>query len=181
MTRALMPLADGVEDMEAVITIDVLRRAGWEVVTAGIRPGIVTASRGVRLMPDVELKDVDPASFDALVLPGGSDGTAALCRDIRVLDAARQFTASAKLVGAICAGPLVLDAAGVLDGRKFTCFPGVERRIKSGRWIDGRVVRDGNLVTSQAAGVSFEFALALIEALNPQKAKEVAEGMLVKQ
>jgi 4-methyl-5(b-hydroxyethyl)-thiazole monophosphate biosynthesis len=179
MTRALVPLADGVEEMEAVIAIDTLRRAGWEVTAAGLRPGPVTASRGVRLLPDAQWKDIDPSSFDVLVLPGGGEGTAALCRDARVLGAVKEFMASGRLVGAICAAPLVLDAAGALDGRKFTCYPGIESRIRSGIWAAENVVVDGNLVTSRAAGTSFDFAIALIAARDPARAQSVAEAMLV--
>ncbi len=179
MTRVLVPLANGVEEMEAVIVIDTLRRAGWEVTAAGLRPGPVKASRGMQLIPDAEWSDTDPSSFDVLVLPGGGEGTAALCRDKRVLGAVKEFMAAGRLVGAICAAPLVLDAAGVLDGRKFTCYPGIESGIRNGARADGRVVVDGNLITSRAAGTSFEFALALIEAREPAKAQSVAAGMLV--
>ncbi len=178
MTRVLIPLADGVEEMEAVIAIDTLRRAGWEVTAAGLRPGPVKASRGVQLIPDAEWSGTDPSSFDVLVLPGGGEGAAALCQDARVIGAVKEFMAAGRLVGAICAAPLVLDAAGVLDGRKFTCYPGIESRIRSGARAEGRVVVDGNLVTSRAAGTSFEFALALIETRDPAKAQSVADGML---
>lgn len=181
MIRALIPLAHGVEEMEAVIAIDTFRRAGWEVVSAGIYPGLIIASRGVRLMPDAAWDEIDPTSFDVLVVPGGSEGTAALCRDERVLEAIRHFMQSGKPVGAICAGPLVLQSAGVLAGRKVTCHPRVAPQLTRGTRLDHRVVVDGRLITSQAAGTTFEFALAIIESVDAEKAREVAASMLARK
>lgn len=177
MTRALVPLANGVEEMEAVIIIDTLRRAGWDVVSAGIARGLVTASRGVRLAPDADWSAIDPATFDALVIPGGSDGTAVLCRDERVLAAARDFMANGKTIGAICAGPLVLQSAGVLEGRKFTCYPGID--IAAGTRLDEKVVVDGNIVTSQGPGTAFDFALTLIGLNDKESARKTASAMLL--
>jgi len=176
--RALIPLAMGVEEMEAVILADVLRRAGWNVVLAGLAPGWVTASRGVRLQPDAVWADVAPLDFDILILPGGTEGVAALTADERVLDAVRQFDRHDKWLAAICAAPLVLQAAGILVGRAMTCHPGVKDRITETTRSDSRVVVDRRLVTSQAAGTTFEFALALIRLLeSPETADRVAAGL----
>lgn len=179
MTRALIPLADGVEEIEAVIVIDTLRRAEWDVVAAGIRPGPVTASRGVRLIPDAEWQKIDPASFDALILPGGARGTEELCRDVRVLETIRCLIAAGKIVGAICAAPLVLRSAGVLAGRRATCYPGLAAQLAGAKYLSDRVVVDGNLITSQGPGTAFEFALRLVEMRDPDRAREVASAMLV--
>jgi protein deglycase len=180
MPRAIVPLADGVEEMEAVIIIDVLRRAQWDVVAAGMKPGTVTASRGVVIQPDAGWESVDLASFDALVIPGGKRGTDALRTDTRVLSAVQGFVRGGKLVGAVCAGPLVLQAAGVLHERRITCHPGVRSELCSGELAPARVVVDGNLVTSQGPGTTMEFALMLIRLLSGEKlAASVADGLIL--
>lgn len=178
MPKVLVPLADGVEEMEAVIVIDVLRRAGWEVAGVGLREGPVTASRGVKLVPDRTWSEVEPGSFDVLMLPGGAGGTAALAADVRVLEAVRGFVKAGKHVGAVCAGPLVLQAAGVLAGRRVTCHPAVAGKLTATAWVADRVVVDGKLVTSQGPGTSFEFVLAMVRLVDgPEKAREIAAGM----
>lgn len=179
MTRALVPLADGCEEMEAVIIIDVLRRAKWDVVAAGVTGPVITASRGVSLVPDVAWSDIVPDSFDVLVLPGGGPGTDNLKACHTVLDAVRSFVAKDKLVGAICAGPLVLQAAGVLANRRATCHPSVRDKLVTDS-RDDRVVVDGNLVTSQAPGTAFEFSLTLVRLVDGEAAAEaVAAGLVL--
>jgi len=163
MAKTLVPIADGVEEMEAVIIVDTLRRAGWEVSSAGVEAQIVTASRGVRLVPDVAWEIVKPETFDILVIPGGLDGTRRLCETTSVLDAVRCFRADAKVIAAICAGPLVLQAAGILGGVRVTCHPSVASELTATPRHDHRVVIDQNVITSQAPGTAFEFALAIID------------------
>jgi 4-methyl-5(b-hydroxyethyl)-thiazole monophosphate biosynthesis len=125
MPSALIPLADGVEEMEAVILIDTLRRAEWSVVSAAVQQKTVHASRGVVLVADAMWDDISPDEFDILIIPGGAEGTATLSGTPSVLDAIRMFRDQDKLLAAICAGPLVLQAAGVLDDARITCHPGV--------------------------------------------------------
>lgn len=161
MIKVLIPLAEGVEEMEAVIAIDVLRRAGFTVVTAGLQAGPVTASRGVRLIPDTTLEAVSALDFDALVLPGGK-GVTLLKQDARVLAAVRALHERGRWVCAVCAAPLVLQEAGILGGRRVTCFPGVAGQLTATTRVDERVVVDGTLITSQGAGTSLEFALAIV-------------------
>ncbi len=164
--RALVPLADGVEEMEAVIIIDVLRRAGWNVVTAGIRNGTVIASRKVALVPDTILSDIYTNDLDIIILPGGAQGTKELRADKRIIHTVLQMFKAGKTVAAICAAPLVLQDAGILKGRRATCHPGVKEHFTATEWINERVVIDGNIITSQGPGTAFEFALALVEKTN---------------
>lgn len=180
MARVLVLLADGCEEIEAVTIIDVLRRAQWDVVGAGLKPGPVTASRGVRLVPDTTIDAIDAASFDAIALPGGNGGTQQLMDDARVLKLLREFNAAGKLVAAICAAPKVLHKAGLLSGKFMTCYPGVEREIAGAKHLEQHVVQDGNVVTSRGPGTTLPFALALIERFDgKEKAKKVAGGLLV--
>jgi len=180
MTRALVPLADGVEEMEAVILIDTLRRAGWQVVSAAITGLTVKASRGVHLVADLAWGAADVDGFDVLALPGGAEGTSALMGDARVLEAVRRFVKAGKRVAAICAAPLVLQAAGVLAGCRATCHPGVRHKLHATAWQPDRVVTDGCITTSQGPGTAFEFALELIRLYDgAEKAAEVGRGMVL--
>ena len=177
--NVLIPVADGSEEMEVVIVADTLRRARWHVVLAGLAVGAVTAARGVRLMPDAVWADITPEAFDMLVIPGGSDGVMVLAKDERLLAAVRTFMANGKWVAAICAGPLVLQAAGVLKGRRATCHPGVAGELTQTSRLNDRVVVDGRLITSQAPGTAFEFALALIRAVEGDaKAAALAKAIV---
>ena len=181
MTQALIPLADGVEEMEAVILIDVLRRAKWTVVTTGIAGEVVTASRGTRLIPDRHWNVLKPMDFDMLVLPGGADGVRALRQFPPIVELVKRFVAENKWVAAVCAGPLILLDAGVLSGRRFTAHPGVFDQLPASGRSSERVVVDGRLVTSRGPGACFEFALRLVSLLDgPDKASALAEAMLVK-
>jgi 4-methyl-5(b-hydroxyethyl)-thiazole monophosphate biosynthesis len=181
MKRALVLLAEGVEEMEAVIAIDVLRRCGVETVSAATGPTLeVTASRGVRLLADVLLNDSHSLEFQALVIPGGAGGSRRLAGDPRVLQLVKLFAKRGRLLAAICAGPTVLRAAGVLDGRRMTCHPGVHEAFPGVTIAGERVVVDGNIVTSQGPGTTMEFALAVGRLLvGEEPAAKAAEGLLL--
>lgn len=180
MTSVLIPLAGGVEEMEAVIIMDVLRRAQWRVVSAGIEPGHVEGSRGVRILPDAQWAEVAPMDFDAIVIPGGLKGVEKLAGFAPLLEVARIFAETDRILAAICAGPLVLHAAGVLRGKKATCHPSCAAHMAGVEFADERVVRDGNIVTSQGPGTAMEFSLFLIGMIDgPGKAGDVARAMLV--
>ena len=179
--KALIPLADGVEEMEAVIVIDTLRRAGWDVTAAGIAGTTIRASRGVGLLADVAWADMDANSFEILILPGGLEGTRALCAHDGVQQAIRTFADTGRPLAAICAAPLALQAAGVLKGRHVTCHPTTEKELTQATLVGGqRVVVDGNLVTSRGPGTALEFALTLIREFDDTtKADAIAKAMVI--
>ncbi|MBN2704434.1 MAG: DJ-1/PfpI family protein [Pontiellaceae bacterium] len=178
--KALLPIADGSEEMEAVILIDTLRRARWEVVVAGLSAGPITASRGVKLVPDAAWEQINPADFDILILPGGTGGTNVLMKHAGVQQALRDFHADGKWIAAVCAAPRALNEAGLLEGRRFTCYPGVEETMPQLTRSDDSVVVDGRLITSQGPGTSFEFALRIIaECDRPAVSDEVRRGLLL--
>jgi 4-methyl-5(b-hydroxyethyl)-thiazole monophosphate biosynthesis len=179
--KALIPIAHGCEEMEAVIIIDTLRRADWDVTTAGLTAGTIEASRGVKLVPDTTWDQINPDDFDILLLPGGFDGTVALSQHEGVQQALRDFDARGKWIGSICAAALALHTAGILEGKKFTCYPGVEEKLPSNvQPVNEIVVIDGHLITSQGPGTAFEFALKVIaECSSPNKAAEVRAGLLL--
>lgn len=183
MARALVPLAAGFEEMEAVILIDVLRRAGVEVVVAGIAPGPCRGSRGVVITPDIDLADVD-GEFDAIVLPGGGPGTAALRADPRVLARVRDQAGAGRLTAAVCAAPTVLLDAGVLAGRRATGHPSVHEELGRGgvEVVQDRVCEDGGVVTSQSPGTTFEFAYHLVDRLcGAGTAARLDQGILARR
>lgn len=174
-------IADGSEEMEAVIVVDVLRRSGVGVFVAGVgeETRMVTTSRGVRIAPDGAWDPAEAMRFDALVIPGGIGGTQAMRQDESVKQAVREFLQAGKIVAAICAGPTVLHEAGVLAGKTYTSNPGSREELTAGTWVDRPVVRDGTVLTSQAPGTAFAFALALAEILaSPEIARQVAAKML---
>jgi 4-methyl-5(b-hydroxyethyl)-thiazole monophosphate biosynthesis len=176
----MIPLAEGVEETEAISVVDILRRAGWEVVTAGLCEGPVRASRGVTLVPDRLLDELHPDAFDLLVIPGGGGGTQRLAADRRVIEWLRAFDEAEKMIGAICAGPKVLHTAGVLEGRRFTCFPGVEKEIGRADRLSDAVVVDDHIVTSQAVGTALRFALKLVALVDGEvKAEQLAEQIVM--
>ncbi len=177
--RVLVPLADGFEEIEAVTVIDVLRRAGCEVVAAGLADGPVTASRRTRHLAEARLDEVIDGPFDAIVLPGGQPGAGTLAAHEPLRARLRRQAAEGGWIAAICAAPMVLDRAGLLDGRKFTCHPSAESAIRSGACTRARVVVDGRVVTSKAAGSAMEFALELVRLLcGSAKVAEINKGIL---
>lgn len=180
MTRVLVPLADGAEEMEAVIIIDVFRRAGWTVDVVGLKKGVVEASRGVKLMPDRMWEQVDPSAYEVIALPGGNVGTMHLMEDERVLEALRAQHRAGKLIAAICAAPLVLQKAGIIDRKRVTCHPLAAGQLTVANRVDERVVIDDHIVTSQGPGTTFAFALAIVALREGRKkARELASGMVL--
>ena len=178
MASVLIPLAQGCEELEAVTIIDLLRRAGLEVTSAGLDNEIVKASRGVSLVPDTNLTAALQQDYDMIVLPGGLPGADHLDNDSRLRERIIKMADKGKYVAAICAAPKVLANAGVLKGKKATCYPGVldALDIKS---EGSAVVEDGNIITSRGPGTAMDFALTLIEKLvGKEKRDEVEKGLV---
>ncbi len=174
-------LADGFEEIEAMTPIDVLRRAGVEVVIAGVGKLQVKGSRGVQVLADVILETYE-GTPDAVVLPGGIPGAENLAKSSAVSSLIQRVHASQKIVAAICAAPgLVLSKTGVLEGKKATGYPGYEKEFSSQvTYVETAVVRDGNLLTSRGPGTALEFSLELVSILvDGAMAQKLANAMLV--
>jgi len=181
MSRVLVPLADGFEEIEAITVVDLLRRAAIEVDTAALgSERSVTGSHGITVMADVTLDEAPTDGYDMIVLPGGLPGAAHLKADARVIALLRQFAADGRHVAAICAAPGVLAHAGLLEGRAATSFPGFLAADSAPgiRLRDDPVVVDGRIATSRGPGTAIEFGLALIELLEGATARQKVQERL---
>lgn len=175
--NALVLLADGFEEIEAVTVIDVLRRGGISVTAASIAGSTVRGARGISLVADADFEKQNLADYEAVVLPGGMPGAASLRDSLPVREALKRFARDGKIVAAICAAPIALEAAGLLAGRRATSYPGHE--IPSAVYEEASVVVDGRFVTSRGPGTAMEFALKLVELLAGADTKDkVARALL---
>ncbi len=178
--QAIMILAEGFEDVEAIASIDVLTRAGIEVKVVGLTPGPVRAAYGTTILPDLTINDVKGLS-DAIVFPGGRRNAQALAAHPRVAELARQHFQAGKLVAAICAAPshVLGEAAGLLKGKRATGDPSFNNKLAASGAIltDELVTIDGNIITGMGPGAALPFALQLAEYL---AGKEVADGFASK-
>ena len=180
MSRVLVPLAEGFEEIEAVTVVDLLRRAGIEVHTAALDGPQVTGSHGITVTADIALDAARAADYDMIVLPGGMPGADHLKRDARVISLLRRFAADGRYTAAICAAPGVLAHAGLLEGRTATSFPGFLSTDSAPgiRLQTDPVVIDGKVVTSRGPGTAMEFGLALVELLEGRAAREQMQSRL---
>ena len=180
MSKVLIPLAEGFEELEAITIIDLLRRAGVEVTVAGLSDGPITASRGVVVMADMSLDDALSQEYDMVVLPGGAVGSDNLNEDPRVLELLKRMANSERFTAAICAAPKVLASAGVLAGHKITAYPGVMGALQNKDFTDSgeAVVADGKIITSRGPGTAMDFALVLIAELAGDAKRREIENQL---
>jgi 4-methyl-5(b-hydroxyethyl)-thiazole monophosphate biosynthesis len=177
MARVLVPLAQGCEELEAVTITDLLTRAGVTVVTAGLDDQPVKASRGMTLLPDTTLDDINTDEFDMVVLPGGLPGADYLDADPRIHAILKQLHQQGKYTAAICAAPKVLAGAGLLDGRQATSYPGVldGMDLPQVQVISDAVISDNRVITSRGPGTAMDFALVLIEQLKGREIRDQVE------
>jgi len=183
MSTILIPLAEGCEELEAVTLIDLLRRADITVITASLSDsGTVTASRGVRLVADTTLENVIYDDFDMIILPGGLPGSINLDEDPRIHALLKRVYQADKAVAAICAAPLVLAHAGLLEGKTVTCYPTI---LNATDWpeinlSDDAIVIDDRVLTSKGPGTAMDFALAIIEYVKDSQTRNDVEKGLVR-
>ncbi|MCH9048377.1 MAG: DJ-1/PfpI family protein [Gammaproteobacteria bacterium] len=180
--KVLVPLAQGCEELEAITIIDLLRRAGIEVTSAGLDAGSVTASRGVTLIPDTDLESALKSDYDMIVLPGGLPGADHLNNDERIKSVLKKMSNNDKYIAAICAAPKVLANVGVLTGKTATSYPGFldGLGLSDTTLSDEAVVRDGKVITSRGPGTAMDFALELIEVLSGKEKRNEVETALVR-
>lgn len=167
MDKVLVFLADGFEEIEALTIVDYLRRADISLDTVSVIDDLeVVGSHDIKIKADIMIDDINKDDYKALYIPGGTKGAENLRDDERVINLVKDFNKDDKLIAAICAGPIVLDRAGVLDGKSFVSFPAIESlNKKEGFKEDELVVKDGNIITSRGAGASIYLALDLVKIL----------------
>ncbi|MFH1594116.1 MAG: DJ-1 family glyoxalase III [Candidatus Omnitrophota bacterium] len=179
--RALIILADGFEETEAVGPIDILRRAGVDVTIAGLSGKEISGGHGIKVLADKTLDDVSE-EYDALILPGGGGGADNLSRSEKVKTLIREMNDKGKIVAAICASPaVVLSPTGILNKKRATCYPGMEDAFPADTVCSKNpVVVDGNIITSRGPGTALLFGIKLAELLvGKDKADDVRKGMLI--
>ncbi|UYV68556.1 PARK7 [Cordylochernes scorpioides] len=183
--KALVIIANGSEEMEAVIAIDVLRRGNVEVTVAGLEgPQPVECSRQVNIVPDVSLADVDSSKvYDVMVLPGGLKGSESFAKSPLVKSLLTEQYQNGRLVAAICAAPIALKAHNIAAGHTITSYPAMKQQLQEGelyKYSEDKVVVDRNVITSRGPGTAYDFGLKLVELLQgAQAAQDIRKAMLV--
>ncbi|MBQ3795645.1 MAG: DJ-1/PfpI family protein [Butyrivibrio sp.] len=175
MAKTAIFLADGFEEIEALTVVDLLRRAGIEIITASIMGRKnVTGSHKITVEADALIGDIDFENTDMIILPGGMPGTTNLAECKELTDRIKEFDSKKKMLCAICAAPTVFGKLGILQGKKACCFPGCEVDLTGAETQTDRVTKDGHFITSRGMGTAIDFGLAIIEHYN---GKEAADEM----
>lgn len=179
MSLVYIVLGKGFEEMEAIVPCDLLRRAGVDARLVGIDGLDITGSRGITVHADCTQKEASWDDGDMIVLPGGLGGVASIRADETVMQTVSEYARKGKYVAAICAAPTILAQLGLTDGKKATCYPGMESEMGSAKMRDANAVTDGRIITGCAAGAAFDFGLSLIAALCGEKTARRIEREVV--
>lgn len=175
-----MLLGDGFEEIEAITPLDLLKRAGVEVISVGIDNKKVLGSHGISIEADINIGEIDVTNLDMVIIPGGLRGVASLRANPQALDLLKFGWENGKYIAAICAGPTVLADLGITDGKNATCYPGQEKNMGSAvMHSDAAVITDDKLITAASAGCAIPFGLALISALKGQDAADIIAKQIV--
>ena len=164
MKKVAVMIAPGCEEGEALTIVDIMRRAEIECDMVSLEGKEVTGAHDITMMCDVSMKESD-MNYDMVVLPGGYGGASAMKDNDDFQKTLKDMNKESKWIAAICAAPIALDRAGVLDGKTFTCYPTTAEKISSGTFVDEKVVVDGNLVTSQGPATAWAFAYKCVDVL----------------
>lgn len=175
-------LGTGFEEVEAITPLDLLRRAGVEVMTVGLNGKTVYGGHNIGIEADIEIGEMDLTTMDMIVLPGGLGGVASIRASQEAMDAIRFAWQNGKFVAAICAGPTVLADLKITDSKKVTCYPGCESGMGNANVLpDIPCMQDGNVITGTSAGCAIPFGLALVEALKGKDtAKSIAQQIVIR-
>ena len=175
-----MLLGTGFEETEAVAPLDLLRRAGIEVLTVGINGKTVYGSHNIGIEADITLDQMDLTNLEMIILPGGLGGVASISASKEALDAVSFARENGKYIAAICAGPTILAKLGITDGKNVTCYPGCEKQMGNANYIpEQAAVRDGLVITGTSAGCAVAFGLTLIAALKGDEVAAQIEKQIV--
>lgn len=183
MAKVMILLAEGLEEVEALTPIDLLRRAGAQVDTIAVADEAeIKGAHEVRIITDKVIKDISNAdleTYDACILPGGAPGYKNLQASSEVKNIVLEMNKSGKLVAAICAAPTVLGSYGLLEGKNACCYPGMEEGMLGAKATTNKVECAGNIITSRGAGTAIDFSLAIVEYLfDKEKADALAKNIV---
>ena len=177
-----MLLGTGFEETEAIAPLDLLRRAGIEVLTVGLNGKTVYGSHRIGIEADITPEQMDLTALEMIILPGGLGGVASIRSSQQALDAVRFAYDNGKFCAAICAGPTILADLGITDGKNATCYPGCEGQMGQAKMLTGKAaVRDGRVITGTSAGCAVAFGLELIAALKGEEiARKIQEQIVIR-
>lgn len=182
MNKVLVMLANGFEEVEALTVVDYLRRTGIEVHLVSTETDLqVEGSHGIKVVGDIMIEDIrDPLNYRGIFIPGGLPGATNLREDSRVIDLLRTLAQGGKMIASICAGPIVLSRAGVIDGKKVTSYPGYARELVGAVYREDLVVRDENIITSRGPATAVFLAMEIIRYLQgEEKLRELRKAILL--
>ena len=174
-----MLLGTGFEETEAIAPLDLLRRAGIDVMTVGLNGKVVYGGHGIGIEADITIDEMDLTNLEMVILPGGLGGVASIKASNAAMDLIRRFHEEGLYTAAICAGPTVLAGLGITDGKKATCYPGCEDQMGSAIIVDAAAVTDGKVITGTSAGCAIPFGLELIRALKGEQTARQIETQIV--
>lgn len=183
MAKVYEFLSNGTEEVEALIPVDVLRRAGVEVVMVSTVDDItIESAHGVRIVADAMIQDVDTSDADLLMIPGGLPGSVNLCNHPLVREKIKAQYDAGKMVSAICAGPMIFGSLGISEGKRCTCYPGCQGDLKGAEYTAELVTVDGNVITGAGPAAAFPYAYKLCELLcGEETSKALQDGMIYTQ
>ena len=183
MAKVYEFISNGTEEVEALIPVDVLRRAGVEIIivsTTGQQ--IVTTAHGVNIVADAMIEDICTDDADLLMIPGGLPGAENLCNHPLVREAIKKQYDAGKLVAAICAGPMIFGSLGISEGKRCTCYPGFETELKGADCTSAIIERDGNIITGKGPAAAFELGYAIVDYFLGENASQpLRQGMIYKE
>lgn len=179
MKKVMVLLANGFEEIEALATVDILRRANVVCDMVSIGEDIVETSHGMFIKSDKTIEDIEK-DYDAIILPGGMPGAKNLKENSEVINLIKMFNDEGKIIGAICAAPIVLYEAEILVGKKYTCYPGFEKDMQGCLYTGAMVEKHGNIITGKGPGAAFDFAFSILRELGYGAVVDsVKNGMLI--
>lgn len=184
MSKVYCLLKNGFEEVEALTVVDYLRRADIDIDLVSVEDGLeIEGAHGIKVLADISFDKIDEEKLDMVFIPGGMPGASSLRDDDRVIDLIKRSDDRGRIIAAICAGPIVLEKAGVLKGKKVTSYPGFEKELSSiGKYCEDRVVVDENIVSSRGPALAVVFALELIELIKgKEKRDDIAGDILFDQ
>jgi 4-methyl-5(b-hydroxyethyl)-thiazole monophosphate biosynthesis len=168
----IVPLASGFEEIEAITVIDILRRANLPVTSAAVTENPVKGAHAIEIKADIELSAVDASGVEAVILPGGQPGSDNLKKSEPVISLITAVYEKGGYIAAICAAPIVLAKAGILAGKKVTCFPGFQDRLNGGIYSPAPLQIDGKIITAEGPGSAMDFALAIVSLFTSKEKSE---------